>query len=686
MPARYHLRFQLHPTPDAAERAAELASFCREAGVDEVVLLLGAEEWYAGHPGGEAEDRLYDTAATAAKVLREAGLDVSLNPWVTAGHADRGRGDRLGFAPMVGPDGTVAASQASFACPRWRAWLTAHYARYAGLGLRVLWLEDDFRYHNHAPLAWGGGFEPLMLDRLARLVGRQVTRAEAVAAVTAPGPPHPWREQLQQVWRTAQLEVAAEVAAAVAKASGGRSQLGLMSSEPGVHSAEGRDWPALFDALAIERQVSHRPHFTRYGDAPGRELSFSIWMLEYQRALRPRHVRSEPEIENWPHTAWSKSDTQTWSELVTAQLLGSDAMFLNVHPMQSGRAQRFPRVAELLRRSRPALDWLAERTPRELRTHGVGLPVRQDAAAHVRTTRGGDLGELAVDPGPAADFLLRYGVPVTAEDAPVRVLFGQLAWAFDDDEILRMLAGGLLLDGTAARVLAERGFGDLLGVTVVELAGREEPSAAGPYALERVLRVFDAVGSYQEGFPSIDDRGAAFPRASDQGPFLSVNVQPALARLQPAAGAEVWTEILTPEQQVWGAGRCVFTNALGGRVGVLAATAVELLPFDDDGQRLLHAMVRYLEGDTSTLPLVTGGPHLIPQLTRTEDGWRLAVANGSADPARPRVHVPGGTAGAEATLLAPLAEPATARTTADGATLALDQDLPHRGWLIVDRQ
>ncbi|MEV7776002.1 hypothetical protein [Kitasatospora sp. NPDC086791] len=657
MPARYHLRFQLHPTPDAAERAAELAAFCREAGVDEVVLLLGAEELYTGHPTGEAEDHLYDTAATAVEVLRGAGLDVSLNPWVTAGHADRGRADRLGFTPMVGPDGTVATAQASFACPRFRSWITAHYARFADLGSRVLWLEDDFRYHNHAPLTWGGGFEPLMLERLAELVGEPVTREQAVAAVTAPGAPHPWRALLQQVWRTAQLEVAAEVAAAVAKASGGRSQLGLMSSEPGVHSVEGRDWPALFDALAIDGQVSHRPHFARYGDAPGRELSFSVWMLELQRALRPAYVRSEPEIENWPHTAWSKSDTQTWSELVAAQLAGADAMFLNIHPMQSGRAQRFPRVAELLRHSRPALDLIAGPASR---TYGVALPVRQDAAAHVRTRRGGDLAELAVDPGPAADFLLRYGVPVTAEDAPVRVLFGQLAWAYDDTEIRRMLSGGLMLDGTAAHILRARGFGDLLGITVEDVVEREGACEPGPYALERVL--------------SGDGAGA----------YLSVNVQPALARLRPAAGAETWTEILTSDHRAWGPGRCVFTNELGGRVGVLAATAVELLPYDDDGQRLLHAMLRYLEGDTPTLPLVTGGPHLIPHLTRTEDGWRLAVANGSADPARPRVHLPGGPVRAEATLLRPLADPEAVDAITTGRTVEFDRNLPHRGWLLLD--
>ncbi|WP_042434213.1 hypothetical protein [Streptacidiphilus anmyonensis] len=668
MPARYHLRFQLHPGPHLHDRTTELVKFCGEAGVEEVVLLLGAEELYAGHPAGSDEDRWFETAAAAARRLREAGLGVSLNPWVTAGHADRGRADRLGFTPMVGPDGAVATAQASFACPRWRAWITSHYARFATLGFRVLWLEDDFRYHNHAPLTWGGGFEQPMLDRLSALVGEPVTRERVVAAVTAPGTPHPWRALLQQVWRTAQLEVAEQIAAAVAESSGGRSRLGLMSSEIGVASVEGRDWAALFQALSVEGEVAHRPHFARYSDAPGRELSFSLWTLEVQRALRPRWASSEPEIENWPHTAWSKSDTQTWSELVAAGLAGSDAMFLNVHPMQSGHAQRFPDIAEMLRRSRPALDWIADRQPEQLETFGVGLPVRPEAAAHVRTRGGGDLGHLAVDAGPAADFLLRYGVPVTAGPAPVRVLFGQQAWAFDDAEVRELLSGGLLLDGVAADILVRRGFGELIGLVSAELVAREDAAAApGPYALEHVLPV---------------------PGGAEDGTdlYLSVNNQPALARLQPTAEAEVWTRVLTPRRQPWGVGRSVVRNALGGRVAVLAATAPELLPYDDDGQRLLHATVRFLEADHPALPLVSGGPHLLPHLTRAGDRWSLTVANGSADPARPRVQLPRVPEDVASFRLVPLAAPERATSTWDGRHLHADQDLPHRGWLRVEWQ
>ncbi|NEB76581.1 hypothetical protein G3I40_15295, partial [Streptomyces sp. SID14478] len=218
--------------------------------------------------------------------------------------------------------------------------------------------------------------------------------------------------------------------------------------------------------------------------------------------------------------------------------------------------------------------------------------------AHVRTRRPGHLADLAVDPTPAADFLLRYGVPVTAQDAPVRVLFGQSAWAFDDAQVRRMLAGGLLLDGTAAHILGERGYAALLGVGVDGIVGREDHvEGEGPYAYERHGDL-----------------------------VLSVNVQPALARLRPGDGTEVWSTVHTPDGSAWGAARCVHTNALGGRVGVLAATAPHLLPYDDEGQRLLHAMVRYLEGPAPRLPLVSGGPHLIPRLARTADGLRLAVA------------------------------------------------------------
>ena len=254
--------------------------------------------------------------------------------------------------------------------------------------------------------------------------------------------------------------------------------------------------------------------------------------MELQRALRPAGVACEPEIENWPHTTWSKADTQTWSEMVAAQLAGSDALLLNVHPMHAKRADRFPQVGELLLRSRPALDWVAERQPRDLVTEGVFVPFKQDAAAHVHT-RSSSLDELSAGPGPAADFLLRFGVPITSRPAPVAVLFGQLARALEAQELRELLAGGLLLDGTAAAVLVERGFGALIGLGEAPLIDREQQTPAGPYAAEQILRS--------------EDSGAV-------GMLLSVNVQPALARLEPVEGASAVDPSGHPGRAVLGCG------------------------------------------------------------------------------------------------------------------------------------
>ncbi|MFF9909684.1 hypothetical protein [Streptomyces sp. NPDC013457] len=628
--SRYHLRYQLLPGQDPRE----LGEFCVAHAIDEVVLIYGSEELHTGHPAGADEDFWFEHVAHAHKVLTEHGISLGLNPWVTAGHADRGRVQDLGFAPLVSPRGEVSTAAASFACPLWRAWLAAHYGRFAGLGFRVLWIEDDFRFHNHAPLTWGGGFEPLMLDRFAELAGERPSREELVEAVTGAGV-HPWREILRRTWRTAQLEALDAVRDAVA----GRARLGIMSSGLGAASLEGRDWNAVFTRCDV-----HRPHFAPYSDQPAAFLSYSVAMLELQRPLRPDTIEVAPEIENWTHTEWSKSDTQTWSEMVTAQLSGADALLLDLFPFVTGDPARHPRIGRMLDASRAALDATVTDS---LTTIGVGVPWWPDTAASIPGD--GTLHGLEADPVRTARFLLSYGIPVQAGPAPVAALFGSTAWGVPDDELPRLLAGGLLLDGAAAAILEERGYGAFLGVQVAGIVERDTPQP-DPYSMEHVL---------------------------DADALLSVNVQPALARISAAPGAEVWTRVLTPRRTHWGDGRVAYTNSLGGRVVTMAACAPESLGRCDDGQRLAQRMIRFLGAD---LPLVTGGPHLIPQYGEVDGGRRLAIANGSADPARPVVAT---DADPTALLLEPLRAPVPVPVRRVGAHVHVEADVPHRGYVIL---
>jgi hypothetical protein len=686
---RYHLRFQVIPGARTAKAAADLAAFCVRHRVEEVVLFYNAEEWNTGHPDAKEEDAWLATVQEVKQHLREEGVRVSLNPWITVLHTDRGRRLKKGqnFTPMVSPAGETAVAVASFADPAWRVYIARQWARFAALGFRLIWVEDDFRWHNHAPLTWGGGFEQPVLDRFARKIGRPVTREEVVKNILAPGDPHPWRRPWMDTWREIQLETAGLLARAVREGSGGATGLGLMSSLPSVHGIEGRDWGLLFKALAeTEQPPAHRPHFAPYGDAPGKSHAYPMTMLDLQRTLRDPSMETAPEIENFPFTHWNKSDAQTWAEMAIALFQGSDALLLDLFPFLGNSTKAEPAVGKLLDAGRPGLEWITARFGKDLETQGVGTPWKQDAEAFVRTARGVSLTELDATSLSPGRFLLPFGVPATARPGqPVNAVFGSLAWAFTDAELRGLLSGGLLLDGESAAILNERGFADLIGVDV---KGRRDRDHAD-FAVET----------------AVDPECGA-----TRGLHFSVNNAPWISVLAPLPGAHAWTKITTPERTMVGAGITVFTNTLGGRVAALAVPDPALLAQSDQRRTIVHRIVDFLWAGTAPLGcaassdapgraplLVDGGPHLLPMHFKTPDGKReiAVVMNGSVDPTRISMRFAGGGAGAaaageiRATLLAPLSSPreipVTRKTTKEGNLLVTGRrSVPYFGFMVME--
>ena len=100
---KYHLRFQVIPGKNVIRDARILADFCAKHRIEEVVLFFAAEEWNNGLLSKKEEDAWFDTVSRVKKVLDGKGLSVSLNPWMTVLHCDRGRSFPAGrnFKPMV---------------------------------------------------------------------------------------------------------------------------------------------------------------------------------------------------------------------------------------------------------------------------------------------------------------------------------------------------------------------------------------------------------------------------------------------------------------------------------------------------------------------------------------------------------------------------------------------------------
>jgi len=665
-PLRYHLRFQIIPGVRVERDARTLAKFCRAHGIEEVVLFFAAEEWNNGLLSARQETEWFETVARAKPILDAAGIVCSLNPWMTVLHGARGRRfpkDRS-FKPMVSPMGEVSKAVASFSDPAWQEYLFRLYGRFARLGFRVLWVEDDFRYHNHRPLTWGGGFEEGMIARFERRIGRRTTRAEVVEKILKPGRPHPWRAQWMETWRETQLEVAAGLARAVAANAPGASRLGLMTSYPATHSVEGRDWGRLFEAVSIGGRVAHRPGYAGYSEGIGRDHASAILLLDAQRSLRPPDCEVAPEVENYPFTNWTKSDSLTWAQMATALFFGSDALLLDLFPFCGNPADREPEVGALLDRSRRGLEWIAARFTKDLGTRGVGLPWRPDAAARVRTQAGKSLEELAIPPFAPGQLLLQHGVPVSAQPQKVNAIFGSVAWVFSDAEIREILSGGLLLDGLSAEILCRRGFGPQIGVRFRKLLQREESN----YGLE-------AVAAKETGVPV--------------GHYFNVNIVPRVAVLEPRNGAREWTTIITPERTRIGASGIAYANRLGGRVFTFAAPNPAAVPLSHHRQALVQNVIAFLARRRFASPIVTGGPYLMPIHFQGPRKEALVIFNGSPDPARPIVRIPGSRIGpVRATLLAPLTAPAAARASrvvSGGTTrLRFRTALPYLGFMALE--
>jgi hypothetical protein len=665
MKVKLQLRYQILPGSDVEIQAKQLAEFCSAHNIEEVVMFYAAEEWNNGLLSGEDEEMWFQSIKTAKIVLDSAGIITSLNPWMTVLHTDRGRTFPKGsnFQPMVSPLGEESKACVSFACQEWQQSIAKQYERFSELGFRVVWVEDDFRFHNHTPLTWGGGFEQGVIDRFSKAVGQDITREILVQTVLKPGEPHPWRKILMEVWESLQLEVAQFLHDAVVRGSSGKSLLGLMSSAPPTHSAEGRNWKRLFGALEVDSKVVHRPHFAPYSDHPGIFLVYSCMMLDMQKNLRKKSYEVAAEIENFPYTSWIKSDTQTWAEMAFALFHGSDALFVNLFPF-SGRPNHNPEIGVMLDRSLPALNWIAGRFSKEFETGGVGALWKENAQQYTRTQSGSSLSELEeADFSGPWNLLIPYGIPVSRNRGEVNALFGTLAWAFTDDELRSLLAGGLLLDGSSAEILLQRGFGEDIGLTTVKCYGREESL----YSIEIVVDTESGV---------------------EKGHCSNANLSESMYALEPSAGAQVWTEIVTPGRESFGAGVVVYKNVLGGRVVTFAAPNPATLPRHFQRQTIMQNLIRFLYGEGVSVE-VSGAPNLMPIYFEGKSA-HVVLFNGSPDSTIPKVRINGimlTPSMVNATLLKPLTEPITVdveiNTINEVTTISLCKLLPYMGFIVL---
>ena len=308
---KYHncLRVQITPDERCDERIKEIADHCLKNGFDNVMLLINQEEFNLGHISIELAKPWVEILKKAKNYFEKKGLSVSLNNWVTLGHADRGRGLHEGqnFQFMVDMSGREATH---CVCPLSENWQNYYieFITYLVSELKpdTFWIEDDFRLHNHAPLKDIGCYCPLHMDYYNSKLNTNYSREEFVKKLSQEGEINPERE----VWLNANRDVIINLAEKIAKAvksANADTQLALMSSFPDVHCLEGRNWDGLLSALAQGGEKIHRIHLT-YFEPSGKTNLYELNAYAMPiRAMAGDEVKILPEMEHGSATIYEKS-------------------------------------------------------------------------------------------------------------------------------------------------------------------------------------------------------------------------------------------------------------------------------------------------------------------------------------------------------------------------------------------
>lgn len=495
----YIFRFCCDPGFNDETQVPALERFVREADIDDVAVFANVEELNTGHMSFEEQQTYIRLMKTVRDMLAPMGVSVSVNQWHSIMHADLGKHLRADqpFRLMVDPDGKESSL---CVCPldeSWQRYIGQIYANYLEVSPSILWVEDDFRLHNHAPLAWGGCFCEEHMKLYSERAGRKLTREEFVRGILQPGKPHPYRKIFLDVSRQTMLSAASAIGQAVQRACAEkgltaeeRPSVGLMCSVPQTHEAEGRDWKALLSALSGGKTPVLRPHLPAYQEmAPSQYLNVFNRISMLTRAYAPAETRAYPELENFPYSRFVKSRRFTRFQLLSLMAMNPAGVMIDLYDLNGNGIVFEDHYQDMLHETKPFLNALKESGALEKERTGVKVLVSQKASYTVETTEGKSLKELEEDDTFFAAYLPAMGIPFTyTENADLSgqsvALSGQVLRVFGEETIRSLFRHNrVILNGDAAQVLLERGLGSLAGIASLTMRAQD----SGAFTYEQVI-------------------------------------------------------------------------------------------------------------------------------------------------------------------------------------------------------
>lgn len=447
------------------------------ADLDELLSTIAAhpgccdEVWFCtawGFPVLESHRNHAEKIGAAAARFRELGIQTGLQIANTFGH---------GCYPFMAEEGAIwrrmTGSEGQAAtlapCPRDPDLLfyTAAMADcYAPLQLSSVWIDDDLRMSSHQGVPHGC-FCDVCVEAFSSEQRKNFTRQKLVDDLH-----HPENGALRLAWTRFNGESLARIASIIGKSfhlasPGTRLAFQQLTHERFFYS--GPDWKPIYDALAVE---SDRPTGARLGnsyyvDHNPREVLNKAFAIGRQVALLPTSVGQIcPEIESFPHTAFSKTPQGLMVESALALAMGCNSLSYAVLCSSHEPAANHARYLEKIQAHRPFWEeYLALNQDSQL--SGIEIPMSHNQAA--RKLRTGEApfawASLNLD---SVYQMATVGVPLVPPGSPCKaaILHPDAIDGFSDHDLENFMTKGVLLTGEGAFRIQQRGLGHLLGVVV----------------------------------------------------------------------------------------------------------------------------------------------------------------------------------------------------------------------------
>jgi len=245
-----------------------------------------------------------------------------------------------------------------------------------------------------------------------------------------------------------------------------------MSSVPGAHCAEGRDWHGILSGLASGGAMIDRVHLPAYQErTPGEYLWLFNCVSMHTRAMIPEETLVYPELENFPYSGFSKSAAFSRFQIESSMPLNCAGITINLFDFLGNGVIDKERYEPMLHNVKPFLERVRQTGVMENPLTGVRIMFDRNAS-YTLHTYGASSGFEQLYPCETiwAGLLGAFGVAFTyCDDITVRgeviAVSGQYFRNLTRDQIQALLEkNNALIDGDAAATLFDMGCGDLIHI------------------------------------------------------------------------------------------------------------------------------------------------------------------------------------------------------------------------------